>query len=376
MTSIDLSKADALVEQGIEDAAFPGACYAVGTRDQVWIKSFGRHMYCPESKPIREDTIWDLASVSKVVGATSAAMLLHDAKALDLDSKVSSLIPDFGQEGKQDITVRNLLLHDSGLAAFRPFHQKYRSSLDVMMAIYREALEYPTGTKTVYSDLGIVTLGKLIEKITSTSLDDFVSENVFTRLGMKDTLYKPAAVRERCAPTEAVEEWRMKLREIRGVELPCTSCPHEDSRHYIQGEVHDPTAMVLGGVAGHAGLFSTAGDLAKFMRLMLNFGEWQGKRLFQAETVRLFTMRQSEKSSRGIGWDTPAPNSSAGTLFSKSSFGHTGYTGTSVWGDLERGIFSILLTNRVHPSAENTKLLPLRGKFQDEVARALTATRS
>jgi CubicO group peptidase (beta-lactamase class C family) len=370
LTSINLAEVDALVESAIEDAAFPGACYAVGNRENTWVKAFGRFMYCPESKAVTETTVWDLASVSKVVGATSAAMLLYDAKALDLDAKVTTYLPQFGQEGKGEITVRNLLLHNSGLPAFRPFHQKFRTPLDVVLAVYREPLDYPTGTKTVYSDLGMVALAKVIERIAGTSLEDFLGENVFSRLGMRDTLYRPTAVRERCAPTEAVEEWRMKLREIRDIELPCASCPHEDAIHYIQGEVHDPTAMVLGGVAGHAGLFSTAPDLAKFMRMMIIGGAHDGKRMFQEDTVKLFTSRQSESSSRGLGWDTPAKGSSAGTKLSSKSFGHTGYTGTSVWGDPENGVFSVLLTNRVHPSAENTKIIPFRSKFQDAVATA------
>lgn len=363
---IDLAPADAIIEAAIADGAFPGACYAVGHGGKVAFKAFGRFMYCPESEPVRIDTIWDLASVSKVFATTTAAMLLVDDRKLDLDRPVAADIPAFAANGKDKITPRNLLVHDSGLAAFRGYQLKHTVAEDAVAAIYAEPLTYPTGTKTVYSDLGIITLANLIAHLSGTPFDKFVKTRLFEPLGLTDTVYNPdPARRARCAPTETVEPWRTALRKLRGLDRVAAACPHPDAATYIQGEVHDPNAMLLGGVAGHAGLFSTAGDLAKFLSMLLSGGgKW-----VEPDTVALFTKRQSEASSRGLGWDTrSAEGSSSGSKFSMRSFGHTGYTGTSVWCDPERGAFVALLANRVHPSSENLKIAAVRPKFHDAVA--------
>ena len=365
---IDLTRADAVLEAAIADGAFPGACYAVGTRKEVAFKALGRSMYCPESEPVRIDTIWDLASVSKVFATTTAAMMLLDEGKLDLDRPVSDDIPAFGAHGKEKLTPRNLLVHDSGLAAFHGYQLKYTKAEDAVAAIYAEPLTYLTGTKMVYSDLGIITLANLIAKLSETPFDAYVKARLFDPLGLKDTLYNPdPARRARCAPTETVEPWRIELRKLRGVDRRGAACPHPDAATYIQGEVHDPNAMLLGGVAGHAGLFSTVGDLAKFLAMMLA----EGQKWVKPETVALFTRRQAEASSRGLGWDTrSATGSSSGSKFSMRSFGHTGYTGTSVWCDPGRQVFVALLTNRVHPSSENLKISAVRPQFHDAVASA------
>jgi CubicO group peptidase (beta-lactamase class C family) len=363
-----MEKVDELILGAIADGAFPGACYSVGRAGGApTLRAFGRYTYCPDSPAVTSDTIWDLASVSKVVGTTTAAMMLFDEGKLVLDQPVAELVDGFGAHGKEGITVRNLMVHDSGLIAFRPFHRSLTQPEQVFQAINEERLEYPTGSKTVYSDLNMILLAKIVEELSGRAFTEFLRQRVFEPLEMKDTGYSPGLGNPRCAPTEGIEPWRSELHRLR--RLPRVAPPaHPDLEAYIQGEVHDPAATVLGGPAGHAGLFSTAWDLSRFMSMMLD----EGADLIRPETVRLFTRRQGEASSRALGWDTPSGASSAGTRFSRRSFGHTGYTGTSVWGDPERRIYGILLTNRVHPTASNTKIIAFRPKFHDAVFEALT----
>jgi CubicO group peptidase (beta-lactamase class C family) len=357
-----------LIASAIADGAFPGACWAVGNPDGSQVEFAGRFTYCPDSPAVAEDTVWDLASVSKVVGTTSAAMLLFDDGKLKLDAPVADLIPEFGRHGKERITLRNLMVHDSGLIAFRPYHRSCKEPGEVLPAICEERLQSPVGAKTVYSDLNMILLHECIERLAGEPMPELLRRRVFEPLGMRDTGYKPGLGNPRCAPTEAVEEWRLELRRRRGAK-PVEGPRHPDLDAYIQGEVHDPNAAVLGGVAGHAGLFSTAGDLAKYMSDLLT----GGGDIFRRATIERFTRRQDPKSSRALGWDTPSANSSAGTKFSPRSFGHTGYTGTSVWADPERGLFAVLLTNRVHPTADNPKIVPFRRRFHDAVAHAFDA---
>jgi len=362
-----VAKIESLLQEAIGQGVFPGACFAVGKNEQVLAQgAAGRYTYCPESPEVRLDTIWDLASVSKVVACTTAAMLLFDEGKLRLDQPVAEVLPEFAQNGKEKVTFQNLLVHDSGLAAFRPYHRTLKNAEECLAAIYAEKLQQQTGEKTVYSDLGIITLGKAIEKLSGMGLDLFTSGRIFGRLGMSDTGFRPTS-RSRCAPTENVEPWRAELRSLRtkAVGLPPAPDPRSvDPALWIQGEVHDPTAMLLGGVAGHAGLFSTVGDLTQFAKMMLA----KGGGLVRPATIELFTRRQDVKSTRGLGWDTKSPEgSSAGSKFGPRSYGHTGYTGTSMWIDPDSGHFSILLTNRVHPSSENTKIIQFRPKFHDLV---------
>jgi CubicO group peptidase (beta-lactamase class C family) len=237
-------------------------------------------------------------------------------------------------------------------------------------AIYASKLEYKTGKKTIYSDLGMITFGKVLEALSGRPLDAFLAERVFGPLGMRSTMYSPPTpARVRCASTEAIEPWRVEMRKAQGRESKEIEAIERqpDGNRWIKGEVHDPNATALGGVAGHAGLFSTAADLAAFMQLMLEHG---GK-LIRKETVRLFTTRQSDESSRAFGWDTKSEGSSAGNVFSDASYGHTGFTGTSVWADPKRGVFAVLLTNRVHPTAENMMIKEFRPAFHDAVMAAL-----
>ncbi len=346
-------KVDNIINKAIQDSAFPCAVLLVA-KDGVIVhhKAYGTYDYSPNSRQIDLNTMFDLASVTKVIATTSAAMRFYDEGRLDLDEKVDSFIPQFAQNGKENITLRNLLAHNSGLPAWKPFYKTCTMADQVLGSIYASPLEYPTGEKTVYSDLGIITLGKIIEKISGTTLEKYVAEEFFQPLGMKNTMYNPPdSLIKRIAPTETDSYWRMKT---------------------VRGQVHDENAALLGGVSGHAGLFSTAGDLAIMMQMLLNGGEYGGKRYLREETVRLFTKKQSDLSSRALGWDTKSPQgSSAGTLFSPTSFGHTGFTGTSVWADPERQLFVILLTNRVYPTRDNTKIVQVRPAAHDAVVECI-----
>lgn len=373
-----------LIEAAIRDGVFPGAVYGIWHQERQVTAAHGRYTYCPESPSVAPDTIWDLASLSKVVATTTLTMQLVEAGELRLDTKVCRLLPTFGQSGKLDLTIRNLLVHDSGLIAFRPYHQTCTTPDEVIAKIDAEGLTYPTGTKLVYSDLNMIALARCIELLTGQTLDEAFHSRVAVPLSLYRTGYfrsvgpseSPAQLDpSHCAPTERTEPWRLDQRRLRSDFLSATATERKrtvgtkfpDQEQYIQGEVHDPTAMTLGGVAGHAGLFSTVEDLLNFL-VALRSGRLVGK-----ETVSEFTRKQSDLSSRALGWDTKSPEgSSAGTRFGLRSFGHTGYTGTSIWVDPDRDLIVVLLTNRVHPTSENTKLLQFRPKFHDVVVEALT----
>lgn len=359
-----------VLEQAIRDAAFPGCAAAWGSSSRAWFAEAGGFTFCPESPRVLRSTIWDLASVSKVVGCTTAAMIAERDGKLDLDRPVALDLPAFGAGGKEGVTPRELLTHRSGLPAFRGLHRTFVDAGQALASALATPLATPRGEKTVYSDLGMIAFGALVAKLCGTSLDALLLERAFGPLRMRDTLYRPqGATRLRCAITEPVEPWRIAVRRHQGLD-PLRGGPYlPDGDYWIQGEVHDPNAMVLGGVAGHAGLFSTTTDLARFCQAML-LAAWP----FDKEQLSRWLRPQNDGSTRALGWDTKsAQGSSAGARFSMRSVGHTGYTGTSVWIDLERGWFGVLLTNRVHPSAENMKISEVRPLFYDAVARFLGA---
>jgi CubicO group peptidase (beta-lactamase class C family) len=297
---------------------------------------------------VEADTLYDLASLTKVVATTTMAMILVDEKRLDLDRPVHAFLPAFQGPEKEGVTVRHLLTHSSGLPATAPLFREVRGKAAYAERIAAMDLGYPPGSKSVYSDLGVILLGEILEKTAGRPLDVFVRERVFLPLGMKHTGFRPPRpLWPRIAPTEN-DPWRGRM---------------------IQGEVHDENAFAMGGVAPHAGLFSTAGDLARFARMLLK----GGGRIVSRQTLELFTAKAGiPDSDRALGWDTKsAEGSSAGTLFSPDSFGHTGFTGTSIWIDPERQIFVILLTNRVYPTRENNLIREVRPAVADAVVRAL-----
>lgn len=347
---------EAMLRAAIIDEAYPGAAYAYGTCDDAHIGFVGHLTYTSESTPTSEETFWDLASVSKVIGVTTLAMRWVNDGRLDIDRPVADVIPEFGVRGKEAITIKQLLLHESGLIPFRRYHETLTRPEDVRAEILAEPLQYRPGTQSHYSDLSMIVLAIVMERIGAASLPTMLHDEVFNLIGMKSTAF---CAGHPVAPTSRVEPWRREIHRLRGVE-------HESE--FIQGEVHDPTAFLLGGIAGHAGLFSTIGDMVLFAQSMLKV------ELVRPEIQSLFTTVVSDLSTRALGWDTKDPvNSSAGRKFGAKSYGHTGYTGTSLWIDPEAGYFAILLSNRVHPSEDNGNIVTVRPRFHDAVMECLDA---
>lgn len=327
MSAERLQAIDRVVARGISEGGYPGAAVVVGRKGHaVWQKGFGTLSWSRASDAVSATrSIYDLASLTKVVGLTTAAMLLHDDGRLDLRAPVSRYLPAFSGGLKDQVTVEQLLTHRSGLPAGRDIWRVAKTPEEARRMVIESALSCRPGACYVYSDLGADILGFVIESITGTSLDSLLAERVFKPLGMVNTSFRPAdSLRPRIAPTEMT---------------PPRGYP-------IRGEVHDENAFALGGVAGHAGLFSTAADLSVFAQMMLNGGELNGVRIVSDTTVALFTRRKS--GSRALGWDTAKGGVGAGEYLSESAYGHTGFTGTSLWIDPERQMFVILLTNRVH----------------------------
>jgi beta-glucosidase-like glycosyl hydrolase/CubicO group peptidase (beta-lactamase class C family) len=350
-----LAVADSVVEAGIARKAYPGAVLLVA-KDGIIVrnKAYGHFTYDDGSQPVSPETMFDMASVTKVTSTTTAIMRLYDEKKIDLDAPVASYLPAFGQNGKEKVTVRNLLLHNSGLPGWRKFYTFCGDPKCEMDSLYATPLEYPTGTQSIYSDLGFITLGKVVEKLTHTTLDKYMDSVFFAPLGMLSTMYNPPAqLKSRCMPTEIDSFWQKTYKPV-------------------QGRVHDENAATLGGVSGHAGLFSTAADLAILLQMELNGGTYGGKRYLKESTVKLFTKRQSDLSTRCLGWDSKNLTGSwSGKLISKSAFLHTGFTGTSVVVDPERKLIVVFLTNRVYPTRENNGLAKVRPVLHDAIVRAI-----
>lgn len=343
MSSEALKKIDSIMEEAVFDSTFPGGVVSV-VKDGIiaYQKGFGYHTY-DKVKKVRSTDIYDLASLTKVVATTSAVMKLLDEEKLSLDEKVGEYFPEFREGDKGSITIRHLLLHESGLPAFRVYIDKLQKESDIIDAIKNEPLAAKPGTQYVYSDLGIILLGKIVEQITDSSLDKYVRKEFFYPMGMSSTYFNPLNVgrwiSNRIPPTEKDTVYRMKT---------------------MQAEVHDERAYYLNGVAGHAGLFSNAEDLSAFTQLLLSKGRYGGKRYFEEETVELFTASQSEFTNRGYGFNRKSENrSTAGSLTGKHTFGHTGFTGTSFWVDPERNLSIIILTNRTYPQRSYGKQINL-----------------
>jgi CubicO group peptidase (beta-lactamase class C family) len=352
-----LDSVRALMEQAVRDSVFPGAVLLVGRRDIVILhEAFGKLGYPPFDQPMPPDAIFDMASLTKVVATTTACMLLYEKDLLDLNTPVQKYFSDFAGGGKEQITIKHLLTHSSGLPAYKKYFLEDKTPAEILAAILQEELVYAPGSQTSYSDLGIILLGKILERMTQRQLEEFCRDEIFVPLGMHHTRYNPPAQwRDRIPPTEQ-ETW-----------------PGGHRGKFVHGVVHDENAYALGGVSAHAGLFSTADDLAGFMQMLLHGGSRGPAHLLELETIGWFTQRQElpPGSSRALGWDTPDGKNSAGTLMSASAFGHTGFTGTSLWADPAQDLFVILLSNRVHPTRENKRILSFRPQLHDAVVRAL-----
>jgi len=359
--STRLAAAAAYLQAEADSGAFPGAVLAVGRHGRLaLLAAVGRYGKggADDPRPVEPATMYDLASLTKVVGLTSACMLLVDEGKLALDAPVQRYVPEFRGDGKEAVTIRHLLTHSSGLPAWRPLYQEADSRATALWVVNTTPLATPPGRAYVYSDLGAMVLTEVVERITGEPLDRFLERRVFRPLGMPATRYlPPERWRERIAPTENDTSFRHRM---------------------LRGEVHDENAGRLGGVSGHAGLFSNALDLSRFAAMLLNGGSWDTVQLIHSETIADFTRRQGvvPGSSRALGWDTPPDppesTSSAGTGLSPRAFGHTGFTGTSLWMDPQKDLFIILLTNRVHPTRANTAILRVRPRVADFVVGALT----
>ena len=327
MSAARLASIDRIVARGIKAGGYPGASVVIGRNGYaVYERGFGKLGWTTNSPRVSaERSIYDLASLTKVVGTTTAAMVLYDQGRLDLNAPVSTYLPAFSGGWKDSVTVRHLLTHRSGLPSGRDLWRIARTPDEARAAVLSTNLECKPGQCYIYSDLGADVLGFVIEAVAGESLDVFLHDKVFEPLGMNDTFFRPAdSLTYRIAPTE--------IAPPRGYPL--------------QGEVHDENAYALGGVAGHAGLFSTAADLSIFAQMMLNRGVYNGVRVLSDTTVALFTRRAA--GTRALGWDTAEGVGGAGKFLDSHAYGHTGYTGTSIWIDPERQMFVLLLTNRVH----------------------------
>ncbi|MGQ0539875.1 MAG: serine hydrolase domain-containing protein [Gemmatimonadaceae bacterium] len=360
MSGDRLRTIDRVLKRGLDAGGYPGAAAVVGRNGYaVYQKGFGKLDWRAASPGVRADrTIYDLASLTKIVATATAAMILYDEGRLVLDSPVARYVPAFAGGAKDRVTVRHLLTHRSGLPAGRELWRLAGSAEAARRVVISTPLACEPGACYVYSDLGADVLGWVIEEIAGTSLDVFVHERVFAPLGMGDTSFRPAdSLQYRIAPTE--------IAPPRGYPL--------------RGQVHDENAYILGGVAGHAGLFSTAADLSVFAQMMLNGGAYRDVRIASDSAVALFTRRYSLGaafgSSRALGWDTADGDGSSGVLLSPSAFGHTGFTGTSMWIDPERQMFVILLTNRVHAARAKRPgrvIADVRADLADAAAFAVT----
>src|SRR6266403_323517 len=348
-----------VIEKAIADKAFPGATLAVGYRGKVLVHAFGKLSYDAKAATTVPTTMYDIASLTKVVATTTLVAKLAEgdfAVPLDLDAKIERYLPEWASgpnaEWRHRVTVRHLLTHTSGLPPFKEYWRTSKNKQDTLTKIFAEALDYEPGAKEVYSDLGIILMAEIIERLTGTSLDDLARSYIFLPLGMQDTMYRPPKkLWPQIAPTEIDNNLRHRL---------------------VQGEVHDENAFAIGGVSGHAGLFSTAPDLAAFCQMLLNGGVYAHHRILRRATIAQFTTPQQLSSgTRTLGWAVPTEGGSSGHYFSPHAFGHTGFTGTSIWIDPDRQVFMVLLTNRVHPTRENQKIAQLRPAFHDAVMQAL-----
>ncbi len=347
-----------VLEEAIRARAFPAASVGVTHKGNlVALKALGGFTYEAESAnpEITPATLFDLASLTKVVATTPVAMLLYERGRLDLDMSLAAIVPEFTTDGEKDprrrhVTLRMLLAHSSGLPAYEKLFLKARTRDELLHAAFTMPLTADPGSRAEYSDIGFIVLGIASERLAGEPLDRFCQREIFSPLAMTNTIFNPPVdLRPHIPPTQDDRTFRHRI---------------------IQGEVQDENASVLGGVAPHAGLFSTAEDIAKFAHAMLH----AGNPILRPETLALFTRRQSTpaNTSRALGWDTPSQPSQSGKYLSPISFGHLGYTGTSLWIDPVRQLSITLLTNRTWPDCSNQAIKQIRPKFHDAIVEALS----
>lgn len=374
---MDFSGVARELEQGVAQGAFPGAVLRICRGNELLFgTAVGQRSLEPARTPLHPDTTFDLSSLTKALATTTAFALLVKERKLRFDDRVTRFFHDFGVHGKTHITFRHLLAHCSGLPPWRPYYkdiariEKKEGRLNFIASrgakeyvyeqIHRESIEYETGTRSLYSDLGFMLLGEMVETLARMPLDRFCHERIFRPLGMRSTAF--------------VDLTQLRTRRLAPVAEAIAPTEHCPWRHRVLcGEVHDDNAYAMGGVAGHAGLFGSASDVAALSSRLLAC--WHGADDFlPRELMTELWARDASvpKSSWALGWDTPSPEgSSAGTRIASHAVGHLGFTGTSVWIDLERDVSVVLLTNRVHPHRDNERIREVRPRVHDAVFEAL-----
>ena len=350
------ARAFQILEEAVAQRAFPGASVAIARAGKlVALKAAGQLTYEESSPQVTVDSIFDLASVTKVVATTSMAMILYERGLLDLELPVAGVLPEFAGDGarRREVTFHMLLAHSSGLPAYEKLFLRVRSKEEFLREAFSVPLKNAPGIHAEYSDIGFILLGLALERIAEESLDRFCQREVFGPLGLGHTAFNPPPA------------WKPQI--------PPTADDQTFRKRIIQGEVQDENASVLGGVAGHAGVFSTAGDIATFAHVLLSGGSPMVRR----ETLAVFARREDSPpgTSRALGWDTPSLPSQSGKYFSPSSFGHLGYTGSSLWIDPERQLSVTLLTNRTWPDCSSQAIKEVRPRFHDAIVEALGAAR-
>ena len=359
-----LDRIGAAVETAIREGRLPGAVVLVWHRGRtVYHEAFGQRAVIPVPEPMTTDTIFDLASMTKVVATTTAVMMLVEEGQVQLRAPVSRYVPGFDRRGKQDVTVEHLLTHMSGLRPDLDLEEEFEGYEVAINRTIDEALAAPVGERFIYSDLNFIVLGDIVTRVSGVPLDRFAARRVFEPLRMRDTGFRPRrSVRARIAPTEA----------CRPLGWPCGG----PGATMLRGIVHDPTARRMGGVAGHAGLFGSAADLARFGAALLSGGEFDGVRVLATLTVSRMTTPATPSGitdRRGLGWDIDSRYSAnRGDLFPVGSYGHTGFTGTSIWLDPSTQTVVVFLSNRVHPDGEGD-VTALRGRVATLAAAAITS---
>lgn len=350
MTSPDFTRAAEVVLQGHADRAYPAAVVEVGNAQGVlWRQAFGHVEYEPDARPTRHDTVFDLASLTKVMATTTLAMRMVEDGRMALTDPIKRWIPEWRSKDRDEVTLGALLTHSSGLTAWLPFYRDHIGRQDFQHAICSLPLEYPPDTRSVYSDLGFILLGFILEDAGGERFES-QSMKMLGTITSSTLLFKPpASLRPRIAPTER-DPWRGRL---------------------LAGEVHDENCWALGGAAGHAGLFGSAEAVGDFARAMLGALNGSATEIASRETVQAFVRKSAIPGSRALGWDTMLPTSSCGTKMSSTAFGHTGFTGTSLWIDPEREIYVVFLTNRVNPTRENNRVQKVRPALHEAVIEAL-----
>ena len=373
---MDFRAVENAFQEAVTQGVFPGAALLVG-KDQsvVYEQAFGNRSVLPEKLPMQLETIFDVASLTKPLATTVAVMLLVQEKKIRLDDQVTRVIPMYGVLGKSLTTFRHLLTHSAGLPAWKPYFEEIIKSEKagrinfivsraaksfVFELIHREKPLSPPGSQTLYSDLGFMMLGEAVEILTGSNLDRFCQERIFKPMGLRATGF-----------IDLTQLRTRRLQPVTEMIAPTETCPWR--KKVICGEVHDDNAYAMGGVAGHAGLFSSARDIHAFLVRLDQCRQGKDSFLPQPLVQEFLSKDQTVgQSSFALGWDTPTPGQSAsGGLFSPSSVGHLGFTGCSIWWDLEKNCHVVLLTNRVHPTRKNEKIKEFRPQIHDLIMKAL-----